>query len=298
MGAPVQLTFIPAITVALLSVPALAQEYQAVTADNAIVRNAPGPDYGQQGTIPAGTAVAVEICFKRGAYCKVHWQAASGFVSGSLLSLGDGGRTVSEAEAERWAIIDTQPRSRMPTPRLILTPDIRMEGDSFIAGAYGAGLAASTGKLTTRQIQETALGGSTLDEAVARILSPTYSSLLGRVTIFWDGSENGLITVDEYLEQLQTAVDALGHDRFIVIGAAANYREDQMKLVDTINDQMLARWPENFLDWRSILLLSEPGGYPAEAMFANLPTDTTHLSAAAMDLMSAAVVNFIDAKGW
>lgn len=293
-----QLSFIPVVTVALLSAPALAQEYRAVTADNAVVRNAPGPDYGQQGVIPAGTAVAVEICFKRGAYCKVRWQTASGFVAGSLLAIENSGQTVSQAEAARWAIIDTQPRSRMPTPRLILTPDIRMEGDSFIAGAYGASLATSTEKLTNRQIQHTALGGSTLDEAVTRILNPTYSGLLGRVTVFWDGSENGITTVDEYLAQLQTAIDALGHDRFIVIGAAANYREDQMKLVNSINDQMQARWPENFLDWRSILPLSEPGGYPTEAMFANLPTDSTHLSAAAMDLMSAAVMNYIDAKGW
>lgn len=289
---------IPAVVAALLAFPSLAQEYQAVIAEDAVVRNAPGPGYGEQGVIPSGTPVAVPVCFSRGAYCKVHWDSTSGFVSGSVLAIQGTGQTVSEAEAERWAAIDARPKSRMPTFGLILTPDIRLEGDSFVGGAYDAGLYASLKKLTGRQVEKTGLGGSTMEEIVARVADPAFDRLLGRVTVFWDGSENGLTTVDDYLAQLQTAIDFLGHDRFIVLGAATNYREDDMDTVEAINAGMQARWPDNFLDWREILPLTEPDGSLTEPMFANLPTDGTHLSAGAMDLVGSAVLDFIDAKGW
>ena len=92
---------------AVLSFPVVAQEYQATTTSNAIVRQAPGPGFQQIGLIPAGTALSVEICFSRGAFCKVTWDGPQpGFVSGELTTVGTTGQTVLAAEQAKWQALD------------------------------------------------------------------------------------------------------------------------------------------------------------------------------------------------
>lgn len=108
--------------VAAVSFPSLAQEYQATTTTNVIVRQAPGPTYQKIGVIPAGTEVSVEICFDRGAFCKVGWDGQqAGFVSGELMTVGGTGETVQQAEEGRWKAIEApkEPSTPVVAPALL-----------------------------------------------------------------------------------------------------------------------------------------------------------------------------------
>ncbi len=174
---------------------------------------------------------------------------------------------------------------------------IHAEGDSFIGGASGVVLPTTLQTGMARTVYNTGIGGSTMTDIRDRIIAAS-ASVKSKVTLFWDGSENGITTVSDYCDLLGQAITALGHQRFVVIPACANSGEADMTLVNQIAAEMELRWPNNFLDWRDYLTLIAPGSYPADAMFVALPGDTTHLSQAAMDLMAAAIETFIDGKGW
>src|SRR6478609_217684 len=90
------------VLLAVTCLPALAQEYRATTIDRAALRQAPGRQYGEIGSIPAGTPVEVQVCFDEGAYCAVQWQGEPGFVAGELMAVAGSGETVLSAEQQRW----------------------------------------------------------------------------------------------------------------------------------------------------------------------------------------------------
>lgn len=133
--------------------------------------------------------------------------------------------------------------------------DIRTEGDSLMAGAYGNAVNAELASLIVGQaVTNTAVGGSTMDEVLARVTSPGNSPLLNRVTVFWDGYQNGLTTVSEYADLLESAIDELGHPRFLVIPPINPYTSTYSGSVpESVKAEYVSRWPNNFLDWNTFL---------------------------------------------
>lgn len=182
----------------------------------------------------------------------------------------------------------------------LMDDTIHAEGDSFIRGHGGVQLPRTLQALMRRPVYNTGVGGATMTEARDRLLAAS-PAIRNKLTVIWDGSENPIRRLHEvsgYVDLLATGIATLGHQRFIVIPACANFGEADMTLSDAIASEMRRRWPDNFLDWRGFLPLVAPGSYPAADMFLGLPADTTHLRQAAMDRAAAAIRGFIEAKGW
>lgn len=181
-----------------------------------------------------------------------------------------------------------------------LTDVIHTEGDSFVSGNSGVVLWSTLQTLMGRAVHNTAEGGSTPTSIRDRIVA-TGSGLRSRTTLIWDGSEYPISTLGEvpgYIALMQQAVAALGHGRFILIPPCLEYHQSGGGAVEAaIRDAMLATWPGNVVDWRTVLPL-DGNGAPTDPMFVNAPTDTVHLSQAAIDLVAAAIQAFIDARGW
>jgi hypothetical protein len=177
------------------------------------------------------------------------------------------------------------------------TKGIRTEGDSFMGGAYSISLPNTLEALIGREVYNTGAGSSTMEGIRDRILLEANAPLRGLTTVFWDGSENGLTTVDAYLDQLQEALSALGHGRYIIIPPCYNSGQNSNVTRDAVAAAMQVRWPDKYLDWRGVLTGNGSGGLD-DTMYAQLPGDTTHLSQAAFDLMAVEVAEFITTRGW
>ena len=182
----------------ILAVPAVAQDYQATTTSNAVVRQAPGPDFAQIGTIPAGTTVAVEICFDRGAFCLVDLATGKGFVSGELMSVGATGRTVKDAEAARWAAIDSSTATALPDYE---ASNIVVWGDSLSANTFGDEL---ENLLLGRQVSMQGVPGEDGVEIAKRMLADTRFDK--RLKVIWDRHYTNE-TPEAYMRDLQPIVD-------------------------------------------------------------------------------------------
>lgn len=123
-------------------------------------------------TIPAGTAVTVEICFSAGKWCAVRWDGRKGFVAGKAIILETEGRTVTAAEAaaQDWAAAE----KTIPTFALDNGADIVAWGDSLTIGA-----GADPGESYTEQakallggvrlIANMGIGGQTSTSIAARM---------------------------------------------------------------------------------------------------------------------------------
>jgi hypothetical protein len=174
---------------------------------------------------------------------------------------------------------------------------IHFEGDSFAGGAYTVLLPRTLNTTMARPVYNTGVGGNTIDQITARLIAAP-ADIRAKTTVVWDGDQNGIISIADYCDKLATAFTALGHGRFVVIPPCTNYGQSDVSQELAIRDEMLRRWPGNMLDWRNFLILAAPNGSPMSSMFANLPTDTTHLSQEAMELCATAISDFLVAKGW
>lgn len=281
--------------VALLSFPAVAQDYQATTTTTAVLRYGPGAQYEQTGTIPAGTRVAVDVCFNKGEYCLVKWggDPVDGFIAGELMIVEGTNQTVLAAEKEKWARIAARKPDSLVYRAPIAMREIRTEGDSYMAGAYDIVLSDMIKANLGVPVTNTAKGGASLDEEVARMAAP--SNVRGAVTVFWDGSTNGATSPETYVEKLADGIAALGHDRFLVILPALP-GEAPAGTQDKIGDLIKKRWPDNYLDWRPII--PNNAGRINDDQFAKYPEDQVHLGEAPLRAIADAVKRFIDAKGW
>lgn len=172
---------------------------------------------------------------------------------------------------------------------------LHFDGDSFAGGAYGVVLPSTLAAATGRPVHNTGAGGSTMAQIAARLVAAP-AELRARTTVVWDGDDNGATTAAAYCDQLAAALQALGHQRFVVIPPCVHYGQADVALETAIRDELQSRWPGNLLDWRDVLTLS--GSTPAAAMYYDSGTDTTHLGQAAMDLMAAALAGFLAARGW
>lgn len=174
---------------------------------------------------------------------------------------------------------------------------LHTDGDSFMGGAFSVVLPTTLQTLSGVPVFNTGVGGSTLAEVRDRLIAAP-ADIKAATTIIWDGSENGFTTVNEYLNIMQQAIDALGHTRFILLPPCSTYQGAAGVAQDiAIRDEMQVRWPGHILDWRTFLAL-EVDGTPTIAMFASAPGDSTHLSQAAMDLAAAAILNMLNANSW
>lgn len=201
-----------------------------------------------------------------------------------------GGATAFHAGRERWADRNRQ--------RVSLSAPIRAEGDSYMSGAYSTSLARLIARATGRLVLNTAKGASSMEEIRDRIVvtSGAGGARPGGVTVIWDGSNNGMASVSRYADALQQAVDALGHDRFVIIPAMSG------SALDAVAAEFRRRWPGHVLDWRDVLGAYHgtiPAKYLAhpDARGAG-KADRTHLNDTAMVPMADAIAKFIAAKGW
>jgi hypothetical protein len=283
-----------ALLLALLSFPATAQEYVATTTASVAVRWAPNAEASQKGTLPAGTQVQVPICFKEGAYCQVALpDGDTGFVAGGFLAVD--GATLLSIEQERWAAI----WAKSAAPRVsnvIVSPDIRLEGDSYMGGACTLRIADYLKATTGRRVEVTAVGGSEMSGIRDRILSREFRPYLGMVTVVWDGSPNGMGSATAYADTLGEGIAALGHDQFVVIPAATVPGRDggagNTRAADEIFAEFAARWPDNLYDWREDLPNS--GGVVDPSQMC----DAVHLNEQGLRAVAKGVARFIRSKGW
>jgi hypothetical protein len=166
---------------------------------------------------------------------------------------------------------------------------IRFAGDSYIGGAGGIGMPLYYATVADRIVTSTGVGGSDMPGIVSRVTDPNNTELLAATTVIWDGSPNGLVTVDEYCDQIQTAIDALSHSRFVVIPPAIG----DNTLKTQIRDEMVSRWPANVYDWRSYILNVD--GVIDSSRFQ---VDNAHMNATGMAEAVAGLAEFLEAKNW
>lgn len=134
-----------------------------------------------------------------------------------------------------------------------LSSNIRTEGDSLMAGAYGNSLRGKLNTLvstTGNEFTNTAVGGSNINQVLDRIVDPVNTDLLGDITIIWDGSPNGLTTVSEYVDIIQECVDALKTTRYLIIPPITPYGSSYAGSTgEQVYLEMLDRFPNNTLHW-------------------------------------------------
>src|SRR6218665_1002194 len=119
-----------------------------------------------------------------------------------------------------------------------LTRAYRFEGDSFVGGAYSVSLPTDFQTVSGIPVWRTGLGGSTMEQIASRIIASS-NGLKAKTTIVWDGDQNGITTVTEYCDILQSALTSLGHDRFVLIPVCTNYGQSDVSQEIAIRDEMI-----------------------------------------------------------
>ncbi len=245
------LRFLCAAALALLPVTAFAQDCPITTNTNSILRQAPGASFAQIGTVPAGTAVPVDVCFDRGAFCSVTTTAGSGFISGDLLAIPSGA-TLHAHETERWAKIDA---GESPGPAAYDRCNIVVWGDDLSANTFGADLS----RLLARSVSMQGVAGEDGKAIATRMLADTHYD--GRIAVIWDRHSDGE-TVEQYMADLTAMADKARSTAgaFVIISDVADLDgsgtvapDADAAATDAINEAIAARYPENFLDVRAVL---------------------------------------------
>jgi uncharacterized protein YraI len=276
--------YVVPIVLVLLSSAALAQDYQAVTTTNAIVRQAPGAGYEQIGAIPAGTPVSVEICFDRGAFCMIDSPAIKGFVAGDLLSVGKSGQTVKDAEASKWASIDASPKSSLPDYE---AQNIVVWGDSLSTNTFGDEL---EGLLVGRRVAMQGVPGEDGRQIAARMLASTTFDK--RIKVIWDRHYNGE-TPAAYMADLAPVVEkAAKAGPFVIVSDVADLDGTDTVTASAdasetaaINAALRSKYPDNYLD------MTGPLADPATRR------DGLHLTPAGEKAVAKAIADYLQLKG-
>lgn len=276
--------FFCAAALALLSLPALAQECPVTTNTNSILRQAPGPNFAQIGAVPAGTTVPVEVCFDRGAFCAVTSPAGAGFISGDLLALPSG-ETLRNLELARWTKIDA---GEAAGPSAFDRCNIVVWGDSLSAGTFGPDLA----RLLGRSVSMQGVAGEDGKAIAARMLADIRYD--GRIAVIWDRHSDNE-TPDQYLADLAPMVEKAqsAAAAFIVIsdvadldGSATVPADADAAATAAINDALKARYPDNYLDVTAAL--ADP----------STRSDGLELTPAGQSVVAGSIAAFIQQKGW
>lgn len=273
-----------AAALALLSLPALAQECPIITNTNSILRQAPGPGFAQIGTIPAGTTVPVEVCFDRGSFCAVTSPAGAGFVSGDLLALRSG-ETLRSLEMARWAKIDADEAAG---PSAIDRCNIVVWGDNLSTGTFGPDLS----RLLGRSVSMQGVAGEDGKAIAARMLADIRYD--GRIAVIWDRHADNQ-SVDQYLADLAPMVEKARSTAspFVIIsdiadldGSATVPAEADVAKTAEINNALRVKYPANYLDVTAAL--ADPA----------TRSDGLELSPLGQSAVAGAIAAFIQQKGW
>ena len=130
--------------------------------------------------------------------------------------------------------------------------DFLTDGDSYMNGANGIGIALSILQNTTNTIGNTAVGGSTLEEATARVEANVITGL--KPLIFCDGSVNDHGTTEQDIAKYDRMVTAT-NDNYVFIspvvypdlvgGADETY-------TDALTAAMLTAYPGRVVDGTAI----------------------------------------------
>lgn len=164
-------------------------------------------------------------------------------------------------------------------------PDrIWAEGDSYMAGASGAGLSISLRALG-HVVINAAVGGATMSDIRDRLIADGALARQCKV-IVWDGSQNGYTTAGAYADQLGVGLAAIGGN-FIVIPAAVPFGTADQTQQLAIREEFVARWGSKVFDWRGAIPAT--AGVINQDRMLNYPTDAVHLNATAHGEMAAAV---------
>jgi hypothetical protein len=281
-----------AIFVLIFSFTAYAADYSAVTSGDAVLRAAPADSATKLGVVPSGTKLVVNVCFGEGAFCAVTGSGVQGFIAGPRLLIDGTDQTIAAAEAAKWALLRSTPSPWTYDPKTVALRDVRTEGDSYMRGACNISITPELKAALNRSVVSTALGGSEMGAVRDRTLAPANKALLPYITVFWDGSQNGMTTVAEYADLLGQAIAALGHDHFVVIPAGVPAGVTDQTQTTAIQREFKRRWPDNFLDWREILPTKNG------AINADQQCDAVHLNAKGLQAMAKGIASFITAKGW
>lgn len=276
--------FLCAAALALLSFSALAQECPITTNTNSILRQAPGPSFAQIGTVPAGTAVPVDVCFDRGAFCSVTTSAGPGFISGDLLAVPNG-TTLHTLETARWARIDA---GEAPGPAAYDRCNIVVWGDELATNGFGPDLS----RLLARSVSMQGVAGEDGKAIAARMSAGTHYD--GRIAVIWNRRSEGE-TAEQYMADLATMTDSAREkaSAFVVIsdvvdldGSATLTAAADQAATDAINEAIGTRYPQNFLDVRAVL--ADPA----------TRSDGLQLSPAGKAAVAGALASFIRQNGW
>lgn len=273
-----------AAALALLSFPALAQECPITTNTNSILRQAPGANFAQIGTVAAGTAVPVDVCFDRGAFCSVTTATGPGFISGDLLAVPNG-TTLHTLETARWAKIDA---GEPPGPAAFDRCNIVVWGDELASNTFGPDLS----RLLGRSVSMQGMAGEDGKAIAARMVADTRYD--GRIAVIWNRHSDNE-GVEQYMADLTTMTDKAKNTApaFVIIsdvvdidGSAGVTAEADRAATDAINEAIGARYPQNFLDVQAVL--ADPA----------TRSDGLQLSPAGQAAVAGALASFIRQNGW
>lgn len=245
--------------------------------------------------VPAGTVLSVELGCTADA-CLVAVDGGHRMIAKTLLI--HNGENMGEAQARDRAKTDAllaaraEAAARLAAMGPIVSPDVRLEGDSYMGGACRVDIASSIEAALGRDVVSTAVGGSEMAGARDRLLARENRGLRRRITALWDGSQNGFRTAESYADEAAEGIAALEHDRFIIIPAAVPAGSSNPTQQLAIAEEFKRRWPDNYLDWRSFIPNTD-GVINADQM-----CDQVHLAKPALDAMAEGIASFVRQRGW
>lgn len=182
--------------------------------------------------------------------------------------------------------------------------DLWVEGDSYVAGSAGVGLASALARLAGATPLNDGLGGSTLAQIESRMLARS-GSMRDLPVIFWDGDNNGYASGPEDLARYDNIISSFGHGRFLVVttpirsGQSIPQREAALALGTALRTNYGAR----IVDPMPILMTMANGttdtSNVAEGTVpSSLLQDGVHLTGPAMDAVAAVVSTILRERGW
>jgi hypothetical protein len=264
----------------------------ATTTANATVRVAPSAEAKASGaTIPAGTHLAVEICFNEGEYCLVSGDGVPGgsFIAGDLITQdGQGGLTIRAIEQAKWKSIHEAEANRSTSTDLD-QKNIVVWGDSLSTDTFGDEL---QNLLIGREVSMQGKPGEDGAQIAARMLADI--SFDKRIKVIWDRHWDGE-TVDRYMSELAPMIDkaAATGTPYVIIsdvpdldGTDKSSAQDDASQTAAINQALQAKYPDNYLDM--VAPLADP----------SLHKDGLHLNKAGEAAVAKAIADFVTSKGW
>lgn len=171
---------------------------------------------------------------------------------------------------------------------------MHLDGDSYVEGSGGVGLAATLYALqSVRGMKSQAVGGTSLSQAKDRVLAST--TFVQGPLIVWDGSPDGFGTVDAYMQCFADMAEWQGDGRYIFITPLRRQNQSAGDKTATaqIRTAMLAAYPDNMIDAQA--LLDDGTGFVDEDYFQ---PGGVHLAQPAMDIVTADVDALLDANRW